>query len=114
MVDWREKAREEAIEDIVPNNLDNNESQNPEVISDDEDHEDEVYLELTSQVLQHLDQLLEFSLVKNDVRLSGLLSEVINTVKKIKISSLRQSKKSFFQEVLSDILLFSLSFFLNI
>ena len=59
----REKAREEAIEawmeDVVPNDLDSNEDQNPEVISDDEDHEDTFRSEFTtSQALQHLDELL--------------------------------------------------------
>ena len=48
MVDWREKAWGEAIEDVVPNDLDSNEGQNPELISDDEDHEDTVRAELTT------------------------------------------------------------------
>ena len=67
LVSWREKAREEAIEDVVSNDLYSNEGQSPEVISDDEDHEDTVHSELTtSQALQHLDKLLEFSIAKND------------------------------------------------
>ena len=89
----REKAREEAIEawmeDVVPNDLDSNEDQNPGVISDDEDHEDTIRSEFTtSQALQHLDELLEFTIAKNGHTLSGLFSEVINVVENIKILSL--------------------------
>ena len=40
LVVWREKIWEEAIEDVVPINLDSNEGLNLEVIFDDEDHED--------------------------------------------------------------------------
>ena len=51
------------------------------------------------QTSQHLDEFLEFSIAKNDEILSLLLSEVINAVEKIKISSLRQSNiPSFFNE----------------
>ena len=39
MLAWREKIWEEAIEDVVPIDLDSNEGQNLEVIFDDEDHE---------------------------------------------------------------------------
>ena len=88
LVDQREKTWQEAIEDVVPNDLDSNEDQNPEVISDDEDHEDTVRSELKAALaLQHLDQQLEFSIAKNDETLSGLLS-MINTIENIKIPSL--------------------------
>ena len=99
LVDWREKTQEETIEYVVPNDLDSNLCQNPEDIYDD-DHEDTVHLELaTSQALQHLDELLEFSIAKNDEALSQLLSEVINMVENIKILSLRQSSlPGFFKE----------------
>ena len=40
LVLWREKIWEEAIEDVVPINLDSNEGLNLGVIFDDEDHED--------------------------------------------------------------------------
>ena len=95
----REEAQEETIEtwteEVVPNDLDSNEGQNPEVISDDEDHEDTVSSELTkSQALQHLEELLEFSITKNGQTLSGLLSEVINAVENIKMWSPRQSNIS--------------------
>ena len=70
-----------------PNDLDSNEGLNPEIISDDEDHEDTVRSELAiSQELQHLDELLEFSITKNGQTLFGLLSEVINAVENIKLS----------------------------
>ena len=92
MVDRRGKAWKGAIENVVPNDLSNTGDQNPEVISDDEDHEHTVLSELTtSQASQHLDELVEFSIDKNDVTLSRLLSEVINTVENIKISSLQES-----------------------
>ena len=51
MVDWREKAREQAIKDVAPNDLDSNEGQSLGVISDNENHEDTVRSELTSQAL---------------------------------------------------------------
>ena len=86
LVDQREKAWEEAIEDVVSNDLDSNEAQNPDVISDDKDHEDTVLLELTTSLaLQHLDKLLEFSIAKNDETLFRLLSEVTHVVENIKI-----------------------------
>ena len=71
----------------------------PEVF-EDEDHEDTVRSELAaSHVLQHLDELLEFSKAKNDVTLPGLLLEVINVVENKKISSLRKSNiPSFFKK----------------
>ena len=76
LVDWREKAREEATEDVLPNDLNRNEGQNPKVISNDEDHENIVCSELTaSQALQYLHELLEFSIAKNDETLSGLFFE---------------------------------------
>ena len=60
-----EKAQEEAIEDVVPNDLDSIEGQNPEVFFDDEDHQDTVCSKLTtSQALQHMDAQLEFSIAK--------------------------------------------------
>ena len=82
LVDWREKAREEAIEDVLPNDLNRNEGQNPKVISNDEDHENIVCSELTaSQALQYLHELLEFSIAKNDETLSGLFLKVISRLK---------------------------------
>ena len=51
LVDWREKAREQAIKDVALNDLDSNEGQNLGVISDNENHEDTVHSELTSQAL---------------------------------------------------------------
>lgn len=78
------KAREEA-----PNDLDKNEGQNSEVIFENEDHEDTVHSELkTSQEFQHLDELIEFLIAKNDEILYRLVSEVINAVENIKILSL--------------------------
>ena len=92
-------VREEAIEDVVPNDLDSKEGQIPEVISDDEDHEDTVRSELTtSQALQHLDELLKFSIAKKDETLFGLLSEETKAIENIIILSLRQSNiPSFFK-----------------
>ena len=100
LVDWREKAWEEAIEDVVPNDLDSYESSNSEVISYDEDHEYTVHSELaTSESLQHLDELLEIAKAKNDGTLFGIDSEVINAVENIKISLLQQNNKpSFFKK----------------
>ena len=48
LVDWTEKSLKEAIEYVVSNDLDSNEGQNPEVISDNECHMDTVHSELTT------------------------------------------------------------------
>lgn len=91
---------EEAIEDVLPNDPDINEGQNPDVISDDEDHVDTVHSEPTTpQAAQHLDKLLEFSIAKNDERLSGLLLEVINAVENRNIVASTKQHTKFFQEV---------------
>ena len=76
LVDWREKARQEAIEDVAPHDNDSNEGQNPEVIFDDEDHDTDRSEFTTSQALQHLDRLIEFSIDKNQ----EALLEVTNIV----------------------------------
>ena len=68
----------------------------------------------TPQAAQHLDKLLEFSIAKNDERLSGLLLEVINAVENRNIVASTKQHTKFFQEVLNKILPFLLSFFLDI
>lgn len=94
-----------------PNDLDSSERQNAEVISKDEDHDDKVRSKLiTLQALQHLDELLEFSIANNDETLSGL-SEMINAVENIKISSIRQSNiPSFFSRSLKQYFVFFFTF----
>ena len=66
------KLGKKLLKTLHLNNLDSNEGQNPEVISNDKDHEGTVLSELTtSQKLQHLVELLEFSIAKIDETLSG-------------------------------------------
>ena len=53
LVAWLEKALEEGIEDFVPKDLNSNEGQNPEVISDDEDHKDTLHLMMKIMMIDY-------------------------------------------------------------
>ena len=92
MVDWRQQAREDAIQDVLPNVS----AIQSEVISDDndddneEDHTPQQQLSAT-QTLQNLDELLRFSLTQNNESLTTLITEAIETVEIKKLSSLKQS-----------------------
>ena len=69
------------------------------VSDDDEDDQEEngpQHLP-TSEAIQHLDDLLHFSIMENDATLTGLIAEVTDKVLNIKLSALKQSNiKKFF------------------
>ena len=92
MIDSRQKAREEAIKELVPDN--SSASQVVNVVSDNEedDQEENTLRHLTtSEALQHLDDLLHFSMMENDATLTGLIAEITDKVQNIKLSALKQS-----------------------
>ena len=92
MIDSRQKAREEAIKELVPDN--SSVSQVVNVVSDNEedDQEENTPRHLTtSEALQHLDDLLHFSMMENDATLTGLIAEITDKVQNIKLSALKQS-----------------------
>ena len=99
MVDWRRQAREDAIQEVLPDVS----AIQSEVISDDDDDDDEEdhtsqqqQLSAT-QALQNLDELLPFSLTQNNESLTTLITEAIETVETMKLSSLKQSSiRNFF------------------
>ena len=92
MIDSRQQAREEAINDVVPDIF--SASQAVNVVSDDDedDQEENTPRHLTkSEALQHLDDLLHFYMMENDATLTGLIAEVTDKVQNIKLSALKQS-----------------------
>ena len=98
MVDWRQQAREDAIQEVLPDVS----AIQSEVISDDdedddeEDHTPQQQLSAT-KALQNLDELLRFSLTQNNESLTTLITEAIETVETMKLSSLKQSSiRNFF------------------
>ena len=97
MVDWRQQAREDAIQEVLPDVS----AIQSEVISDDDngdDEEDHTPQQLSAtQALQNLDELLRFSLTQNNESLTTLITEAIETVETMKLSSLKQSSiRNFF------------------
>ena len=98
MVDSRQQAREDAIQEVLPDVS----AIQSEVISDDDDDDDEEdhtpqqQLSAT-QALQNLDELLRFSLTQNNESLTTLITEATETVETMKLSSLKQSSmRNFF------------------
>ena len=92
MIDSRQKAREKAIKELVPDN--SSVSQVVNVVSDNEedDQEENTSRHLTtSEALQHLDDLLHFFMMENDATLTGLIAEITDKVQNIKLSALKQS-----------------------
>ena len=92
MVDWRQQAREDAIQEVLPDVS----AIQSEVISDDDDADDEEdhtpqQQLFATQALQNLDELLRFSLTQNNESLTTLITEAIETVETMKLSSLKQS-----------------------
>ena len=97
MVDWRQQAREDAIQEVLPDLS----AIQSEVISDDDDDDDEDHTPQqqlsATQALQNLDELLRFSLTQNNESLTTLITEAIETVETMKLSSLKQSStRNFF------------------
>ena len=70
LIDWRQQAREEAIKEVVSDT--SSASQAVNVVSDDDDDQEENTTRhlTTSEALQHLDDLLHFSMMENDATLT--------------------------------------------
>ena len=76
LIDWQQQAREEAIKEVVPDT--SSASQAVNVVSgDDEDGQEEnTPRHLTkSEALQHLGDLLHFSMMENNATLAGWLQK---------------------------------------
>ena len=76
LIDWQQQAREEAIKEVVPDT--SSASQAVNVVSgDDEDGQEEsTPRHLTkSKALQHLGDLLHFSMMENNATLAGWLQK---------------------------------------
>ena len=91
MIDWGQQAGEEAIKEVVPDTSSASQAVNVVSDDDDDDQEENTPRHLTTQEsLQHLDDLLHFSMIENDATLTGLIAEVIDKVQNIKLSALKQ------------------------
>ena len=92
LIDWRQQVREEAINEVLPNVSYDSQTRNEVGSDDDEEEEEKVPPQLTtSEALQHLDDLLHFSLNKNDEQLSQLISKAMEKVQNLKLYSMKQS-----------------------
>ena len=92
LIDWRQQAREEAIKEVVPDTSSASQVVNAVSDDDEDDQEENTPRHLTtSEALQHLDDLLHFSIMENDAALTGLVAEVTDKVQNIKLSALKQS-----------------------
>ena len=92
MIDWGQQAGEEAIKEVVPDTSSASQAVNVVSDDDDDDQEENTPRHLTTpESLQHLDDLLHFSMMENDATLTGLIAEVIHKVQNIKLSAFKQS-----------------------
>ena len=92
LIDWRQETREEAIKEVVPDTSSANQAVN--VVSDDDEDDQEEKTprhHTTSESLQHIDDLLHFSMMENDATLMGLIAEVTEKVQNIELPGLKQS-----------------------
>ena len=81
MIDWRQQAREEAIKEVAPDTSSASQAVNVASDDDEDDQEENTPRHLTtSEALQHLDDLLHFSMMENDATLTGLIAEVTDKV----------------------------------
>ena len=86
MIVWPQQAREEAIKEVVPDN--SSASQAVNVVSDDDEDDQEKITPrhlTTSEALQHLDDLLHFSMMENDATLTELIAEVTYKIQIYKV-----------------------------
>lgn len=72
LIDWRQQAREEAIQQVLPDPSDSSHTENEEVASEDDEEENIPQQLSPSKALQHLEELLNFSMNQNDETLTGL------------------------------------------
>ena len=88
LIDWRQQAREEAIKEVVPDTSSASQAVNTVSDNDEDDQEENTPQHLTtSEALQHLDDLLHFSMMENDATLTGPIAEVAGNIYNVKLSS---------------------------
>ena len=98
LIDWQQEVREEAIREVIPDTSSAS-SQAVNIVSNDDDDQEENnppcclahLITSTSEALQHVDDLLNFSMMENDATLTGLIAGVTKKVQNIKLSALKQS-----------------------
>ena len=82
LIDWRQQAQEEAIKEVVPDTSSASQTVNVVSDGDEDDQEENTPRRLAiSEALQHLDDLLNFSMMENDATLAGLIAEVTQSPK---------------------------------
>ena len=90
-IDWWQQAREEAIKEVVPDTSSASQAVNTVSDDDEDDQKENTPQHLTtSEALQHLDDLLHFSILENDATLIGPIAEVTKKVQNINLSALKQ------------------------
>ena len=76
LIDWRQQAQEEAIKEVVPDTSSASQTVNVVSDGDEDDQEENTPRRLAiSEALQHLDDLLNFSMMENNATLTGLLQK---------------------------------------
>ena len=72
LIDWRQQAQEEAIKEVVPDTSSASQTVNVVSDGDEDDQEENTPRRLAiSEALQHLDDLLNFSMMENNATLTG-------------------------------------------
>ena len=90
LIKWQQQAREEAIKDIAPDTFSACQAANVASDDDEDDQEENTPGNLTtSEALQDFHDLLHFSMMENDSTLMGLIAEVTEKVRNMKLSALK-------------------------
>ena len=93
MANWRREAREDGIQEVLPN--DSGSTQSEVILDDDDDDDDQndhTPRQLSpTQALRNLDELLNILLNQDNENLTTLITEAIQAVETMKISSLKQN-----------------------
>ena len=76
LIDWWQQAQEEAIKEVVPDTSSDNQTVNVVSDGDEDDQEENTPGRLAIlEALQHLDDLLHFSMMENNATLTGWLQK---------------------------------------
>ena len=92
LIEWCQQLESKLLKEVVPDT--SSASQAVNVASDDDEDdqgENTPRHVTTSEALQYLDDFLYFSMMRNDVTLTELITEVTDKVQNIKLSALKQS-----------------------
>ena len=92
LIEWCQQLESKLLKEVVPDT--SSASQAVNVVSDDDEDdqgENTPRHVTTSEALQYLDDFLYFSMMRNDVTLTELITEVTDKVQNIKLSALKQS-----------------------